>query len=247
MLSIFALRLALGLILSLLLLSPRQVEPRFYRMHFLISLGLGALAASFLWSQSDGNLRWALVIILIVGFVGSLVWSIEGTPGGRILNVLMTLALGAGLWLVPIPEKVNPVTAQVNHLLSALVIGLATSAMLLGHSYLIAPTMSITPLIRLCIAFFIVIALRTVFASLMLWHWLDDQSAVKMTDVTILWLPLRWATGILGPVALGVMAYQSAKIRSTQSATGILYVLVIFCYVGELTSQLLLSETKLAL
>jgi hypothetical protein len=37
------------------------------------------------------------------------------------------------------------------------------------------------------------------------------------------------------------MAWESAKIRSTQSATGILYVVVIFCFLGELSSQLLLA------
>ena len=31
-------------------------------------------------------------------------------------------------------------------------------------------------------------------------------------------------------------------IRSTQSATGILYVVVIFCFLGELTGQLLRSD-----
>ena len=35
------------------------------------------------------------------------------------------------------------------------------------------------------------------------------------------------------------MAWRTARIRSTQSATGILYVVVIFCFLGELTSQLL--------
>jgi hypothetical protein len=43
------------------------------------------------------------------------------------------------------------------------------------------------------------------------------------------------------------MAWQSARIRSTQSATGILYVVVIFCFLGELTSQLLLGSTGYAL
>jgi hypothetical protein len=41
------------------------------------------------------------------------------------------------------------------------------------------------------------------------------------------------------------MAWQTARIRSTQSATGILYVAVIFCFLGELTGQLLWSSTGL--
>jgi hypothetical protein len=61
-----------------------------------------------------------------------------------------------------------------------------------------------------------------------------------------LWLPVRWLLGFLGPLALTWMAWQTAKIRSTQSATGILYVVVIFCFLGELTS-LILRDTGLSL
>jgi hypothetical protein len=47
--------------------------------------------------------------------------------------------------------------------------------------------------------------------------------------------------GFVGPLVFGWMAWQSARIRSTQSATGILYVVVIFCFLGELTGQLMHS------
>ena len=52
--------------------------------------------------------------------------------------------------------------------------------------------------------------------------------------------------GFVAPLALDWMAWQTARIRSTQSATGILYVVVIFCFLGELTSQLL-RETGMTL
>jgi len=54
---------------------------------------------------------------------------------------------------------------------------------------------------------------------------------------------VRWGLGFVAPLVLGVMAWQTARIRSTQSATGLLYVVVIFCFLGELTGQLLLSTT----
>jgi hypothetical protein len=44
---------------------------------------------------------------------------------------------------------------------------------------------------------------------------------------------------LLLPLVLGWMAWQTTRIRSTQSSTGILYVVVIFCFLGELTSLLL--------
>ena len=45
MLAAFCLRLALGLLAGLLLLSPKQLHPRFFRTHFLTALGLMAVAA----------------------------------------------------------------------------------------------------------------------------------------------------------------------------------------------------------
>jgi hypothetical protein len=47
---------------------------------------------------------------------------------------------------------------------------------------------------------------------------------------------------LLAPLVLVWMAWQSARIRSTQSATGILYVVVIFAFFGELMDQLLQSH-----
>ena len=69
-------------------------------------------------------------------------------------------------------------------------------------------------------------------------HWTGVQKLTSVNDVT-LWLPVRWLIGFVLPGVLCWMAYQTARIRSTQSATGILYVVVIFCFLGELTGQLL--------
>jgi hypothetical protein len=63
----------------------------------------------------------------------------------------------------------------------------------------------------------------------------------------LFWLLLRWGLGLIGPLILCVLAWQTAKIRSTQSATGLLYVVVIFCFLGELTGQLLRDSTNFVL
>ena len=49
------------------------------------------------------------------------------------------------------------------------------------------------------------------------------------------------------PLALTWMAWQAARIRSTQSATGILYVVVLLSFLGELTGQLLRDTTGISL
>ena len=85
--------------------------------------------------------------------------------------------------------------------------------------------------------------LRLGLALAGLWLWRSGPAWGGLETETVLWLGVRWGLGLLAPLALGWMAWETARIRSTQSATGILYVVVIFCFLGELTSQLLQSKT----
>ena len=124
-------------------------------------------------------------------------------------------------------------------LTSAAVLGTAMTAMLIGHSYLIAPGMSLVPLFRLLAAVAGALLLRAVVEGYELWNWTAAQSFGNLERDALLWLPVRWVVGLLGPLVLAGMAWQTARIRSTQSATGILYVVVICCFIGELTGLVL--------
>ena len=57
----------------------------------------------------------------------------------------------------------------------------------------------------------------------------------------------RWLIGLVGPAIIAWMVWQAAKIRSTQSATGMLYVGVILTFFGELTAQLLAARSNFAM
>jgi hypothetical protein len=242
MLAVFCLRLACGLTAALLLLSPAQVNPRFFRVHFLTALGLAAVAAMSLREHADSALALALAGALGLTFLGSVVWLLDGAPGGQTLIFLAAATLTASLWLAEVSAG-DARWRFVDDLASAALLGTATTAMLIGHSYLIAPAMSLTPLLRLLKAFGICLLARAIMAGLGLWFWTAQSQSSTLETEMLVWLPARWLVGVIVPVVLGWMAWETAKIRSTQSATGILYVLVIVCFLGELTSQLLLDKT----
>ena len=103
--------------------------------------------------------------------------------------------------------------------------------------------MTTAPLLRLLAAIGVSVFLRIGLAGLGLWGWTSSPSASNLETELLLWLPVRWGLGLIAPLVLGWMAWETARIRSTQSATGILYVVVILCYLGELTSQLLVEKT----
>lgn len=136
---------------------------------------------------------------------------------------------------------------MANEFTSAALLGFSMTAMLVGHSYLISPGLTIKPLMRQLAALGIALVLRVGVAGTALWFWTADHDLTNLNDETVLWLPVRWLIGLGGPLVFGWMAYRTAKIRSTQSATGILYVVVILVFLGELTSLLLLRSTGLPL
>jgi hypothetical protein len=244
MLASFCLRLAAGMLAALLLLPAGQVNPRFFRTHFLTALGLTAVAAVFLRDAATPWLWLALAGAVAGCFIGSMVWSLDGAPGGRVVNVAAVGFLGTAVALAGRGSPTDPGVAwqAADELTSTALLGTAMTAMLIGHSYLIAPTMSIAPLVRLLGALAVATILRLAVAGAGLWFWSESHSLTILSEVTI-WLPVRWLLGFVGPLVLAGLAWQTAKIRSTQSATGILYVVVILCFLGELTGQLLRATT----
>ncbi|MBY0231608.1 MAG: hypothetical protein K2W96_20170 [Gemmataceae bacterium] len=240
MLADFAVRLAFGMTACLLLLSPASsarpapgekplAHPNFFRTHLLIVLGLSCLAALF-----PGEAPYQLPLLVAacgLAALGSAAWMLERSPRGVSLIVLAAAALLAALVLRE-PNVVGGLT-------SALLLGAAMSAMLMGHNYLVAPAMSLVPLFRLLAALAVALVLRAVADGAALAGWAQAHGFDTLKADAMLWLPVRWLVGIAGPAAMCWMAWQTARIRSTQSATGILYVAVIFCFLGELTGMLL--------
>ncbi len=249
MVATFCLRLAAGLILMLPILAPAQIPPRFYRVHFLTALGLLVLAGIFMVDAADFAF-WGMLGVAGVGCViGSIVWHLDEAPGGRWTVYCTPIALTACLVYGGMLRRgdMDAPLRLADDVLSAFVVGSATTAMLMGHSYLVAPAMTIAPLMRLLAAVGVSVILRVVLACWGLWGWTALQSQGNLETELMLWLPVRWLLGLIAPLVLGWMAWETARIRSTQSATGILYVVVIVCFLGELTSLLLVEKTGMPL
>jgi hypothetical protein len=246
MIAIFSLRLACGLTACLLILSPAQVNPRFFRTQFLTVLGLLGVATFFLAGDASTMLLLILASGFVVSFVGSIVWHLADNPGGRFINVLAAALTLAALVLAATELHPDaPAWLVADDVTAAFFLGAATTAMLMGHSYLIAPAMSLTPLMTLLCGLGISLLARVILAGAGLWLWTKSTSAPSLEAELVLWLSVRWVIGFLGPLVLGWMAWETARIRSTPSATGILYVVVILCFLGELTSLLLREQFEL--
>jgi hypothetical protein len=239
----FCLRLAAGLLLMLPLLPAAVVPPRFYRVHFLTALALLGTAAIFFLDKADA-IFWAIfAVAAILCVVGSIVWHLYEAPGGKAIALVTPIALLACLVYASYLQHPETPERIADDVASALVVGSATTAMLMGHSYLIAPAMTIAPLMRLLGAGGASVLLRIALAGVGLWGWTSLRSASNLDMEDVFLLTVRWTLGLIAPLVLGWMAWETARIRSTQSATGILYVVVIVCFLGELMSMLLVEKT----
>jgi hypothetical protein len=122
--------------------------------------------------------------------------------------------------------------------------GLALMDMLLGHAYLTAAKMTMAPLRRLNLALACVLALRVFsgIAALVL----QSRYATELFWPRFgLLVGTRWLVGLLVPAVFVYMAHDCIRRRSTQSATGILYVAGVLIFIGELVALYLTRETGL--
>ena len=120
--------------------------------------------------------------------------------------------------------------------------------MILGHSYLNIPALPTKLLMKFSILFLAGLILQggfTVFsiASGMKTDLVRSAFFLQNFDGLFLWV--RLAVGIIFPLILAVMILETVRIRSTQSATGLLYIAMLLVVAGEFFSKFFLFKNSL--
>jgi len=255
-------------------LSPQQVRSRFFQVHLYVLLGLHSLAAALAWLAPKWFSIWPPLVGAGLCYVASVMWPHQNPRWGRATLVLIAgVSLAAALLAAPshgvqaapategaeadpaqpqllprhsILQAAIAVFGWLDPVTSGLLLGAGMAAMLLGHWYLNAPGMKLEPLRMLILLTVAATLLRAALCGTGLVWQVVDIPSFPPTDVA-LFLGLRWLAGLLAPLLLAWMTWQTLKIPNTQSATGILYVVVIVTFIGELSSQLLSASYPLAL
>jgi hypothetical protein len=241
MLADFGTRLALGLASLLLVTSWRDVPLPFFRTHCVVSLGLLVLAALDVSRGTGFGLAAGLLIAAALGaYLAAVTWGL-GLP--RLAYPLTGLVvLLTSTWLLLASRADAGWLWGFNTLsryASALLMGSTLTAMLLGHHYLTAPAMSIDALKRFVGVMAGALVVRGLVAGaglLLTGSFLPGSPLTSPESTSALFLLMRWGMGYAGPLVACVLAWKTVQIRSTQSATGILYVALALVLVGELSS-----------
>jgi hypothetical protein len=247
----FCTRLACGLACMLLCTSPRAVSAAFFRLIMLIVLALAVGAMLFSPGGLIGPAPW-LITAAALAFGGSVVWTLGRSGAGRWVNLLLLASLaGALAWMsAGQTGAAGTILELATRAASALLLGAMTAAMLLGHSYLVWPAMSVDPLKRLVSLAGAAVGVRALVAGAgVVLGLLAGSEPLAGTSDSLWWtlFAARWLVGLVAPGIATWMVWQTVKIRSTQSATGILYAGVIVTFLGELMGQVLAANWGLQL
>lgn len=136
--------------------------------------------------------------------------------GGAIL--VGSLGWGGGLpWAIPL---------LVQLVVLALATGGVFAAMILGHWYLVTPKLPEEPLVLLARLLFAVVALQLVLfvAWMATGAGVDAGPFAPLIGPWALFVWLRLLIGLVFPLVVSWAAIQTARTRSMESATGLLYI-----------------------
>ena len=153
----------------------------------------------------------------------------------RVLGFITALVAPMAYFLWGNPPPPQSILIYIEFVSASLLLGGVFVSQFLGHWVLNVPGMEIRELKRVLYFFFAGLFIKTLlilpFLSKAFLFPSEDGLSIDTFSVIILTSRCLW--GILAPWVLGVMAFQTVKMRSTQSATGILYALSVMILLGE--------------
>jgi len=191
-----------------------------------------------------GEARTALLLLLVLSVPYALL-ALRGArrpslvAGGLAsLTGLATLAFLAQVFALPTWGYAGTLLSMI---VGGLVVGAVSMGMVLGHWYLVTPRLPEQPLREMTFFLLVVMVIQAVLIIPALALPRDEVS--NAIDTPILENPFFWMRvggGLLFPMLLAWMAYDSSGVRAMQSATGLLYIAMALVLSGEVLAKGLL-------
>jgi protein NrfD len=255
---LFLSHLALGIAFTLVFVA-REAGVKFFR--FNAGLAAALLAAAFMFQTGMGQTsiaRIAFVALAVAEAAIVLYWLTVGRALASVRPAIVATWCIAGLVAIVaqgIGASSAGVSSQVltlaSFLSSAALLGGACTAMTLGHWYLVIPSMPVSLLqsiVKVHIVSMVVrvaVVTAAVVVAIVTWEpGLGPSFRHYIFSVGGIFFWQRILFGLAGPALLSYLTWETAKIRSTQSATGILYVDFFTVVVGEVLAKYLLLATR---
>jgi len=264
----FLAHLGVGIAFTLVFVS-KDAGVKFFRFNAGLAVILVAIALAFRYgafgavavarSQTE---QMALLALDVSEAALVLYWATIGRVLAKIRPGIVAVAVLAGLTAVVLQavdvsagaSSVVRALTIASFLTSAAMLGGACTAMILGHWYLVIPSLQVSHLQSIVKVHIASMLARVVVVGMAVWFaiatWQADSGVpsfrhyIMSVDGIFFWQ--RVLFGLAGPAVLSYLTWETAKIRSTQSATGILYVDFFTVVVGEVLAKYIVLATHVA-
>jgi hypothetical protein len=198
-----------------------------------------------MWFAIERTLSSVFVVLLGIYLIGLRARSLAGVD--RVLGPVVPLIGLGSLWaaaLVDASPQLGGLGTPLAVLAGALALGAALTGLSLGHWYLVSPTLSVRPLIELTFLCLGALVVQIVLVPLLLFvpGLPRDRVNLLFTDY-LLFFGVRVIFGLVVPLAATIMTWRTARIRSLDSATGLLYIVAALILAGEIASRTLAAMT----
>jgi hypothetical protein len=259
------LEFAVGCQVMLLLMARRtDVSKGFLKMGAIL-VPLAALPALWITSTFVGTTvvadypldeTWLLPVRIAVAAFALLsivynwfIWREQperASPWGWTTGVAGVVGIALVAAYVRLPTWGYPVTL-LSLLAGAASLGAVSLGMILGHWYLVTPRLPEQPLNRLTLILLGALAAQVVLVAVSIALPARhvpvsvETPGLGLAQNPVFWL--RLGVGLVFPLALAFMAWQSSIIRSMMSATGLLYIAMGGVLAGEVLARGLLFAT----
>jgi len=242
---LLAAHLASGSLIITALLALRNRLPDSFLRFCLAASALSAAVASIL---SSGEVALAYGAVAAVAFLAY--WRLRRSGSSPLLPVVGAAAAASIALALECRgnESAGWLLCTAGSIGSALLLGSVTVSMILGHWYLVDTSLSIAPLKEGALWLMGAVAVRWLNVVTVLaregWEVVRVTQAADVFYSTLgLFFLFRAITGLIAPSLLAGPIWQTVRMRSTQSATGLLYVALVLVLFGELIAQFLTFAT----
>ena len=221
-----------------------------FRTNGLVFLIVGVIGFAFADGAGIPRLSFPLVfcgLFLLLLFVYNLWLWLRHPHHSRPLLYAATAAGGATLLaLAQFHAGATPMQSALlfaSFMSSGLLMGAGLLAMLLGHRYLTAPSLSMVPLDYLARIFLGSICVECGLTIINLFFSSDPARVDRALRLDTFEGVYLWAwilVGLASPLLLAAMIRQTVRERATMSATGLLYIAMLMVFIGEIFSRFFL-------
>ena len=259
---LFLSHLAIGIVFTLVFVS-REAGVKFFRFNAGMVALLIVAAFAFRPPEASATQAGKIAFDALIVFEAAVVlyWLTVGRVLATIRPFIVATSVVAGAVALlghAVATSAPAFPLQVMTILSffssAFLLGGACTAMILGHWYLVIPSLQVSHLQSIVkvhmasMAVRVVVVAAAVFVGLVTWEpGMGPSFHHYIFSIGGIFFWQRILFGLFGPAVLSYLTWETAKIRSTQSATGILYVDFFTVVVGEVLAKYLLLATRVPL